>query len=394
MEKEPKKRVIFDEDVYDEDFLREYLADDYEMYKDELEVDFDTYVEEKSDRLFEVRDEDYREEMAALKAFFDGKPSAMSSEVSEHGSNPIIVSGTIGRWDGTRSGFTVFDDLDDVTHGQNSPFKDCEIQKVWDENGHLFIHGAHHDGSVTVELRQLSDEGHAAYDDIAETWANEPFTALGKTYDGSEQSVIEAMRDLWDATEPPRYMERAFGCPAAEWNAPENPTPCADLYVGQWRVHLIRPAERLGLGITEDSEYDLNPGRYAGEGVVQFYDLSVDPKDPVGELAGQFGLGSLVIPSRDDGLSSIERCAKGDGLTLYPRGSNAPAQHLSGDALRAVDAWARDSYERLGGRLPEREPEETPERAVCLEEAAQASRTASQALSGHENVAVPSHEAR
>ena len=81
-----------------------------------------------------------------------------------HAGKPIIVSGTIGRWDGTRSGFTVFDDLDDVMHGQDSPFKDCEIQKVWDENGHLFIHGAHHDGSVTVELRQLS--GRETHDEL------------------------------------------------------------------------------------------------------------------------------------------------------------------------------------------------------------------------------------
>lgn len=26
-----------------------------------------------------------------------------------------------------------------------------------------------------------------------------------------------ADNDLWDATEPPRYMERAFGCPAKEY---------------------------------------------------------------------------------------------------------------------------------------------------------------------------------
>lgn len=112
--KNPKERVVFDADVYDEDFLREYLSDDYEMYKDELEVDFDTYVEESSDRLFEVRDEDYREEMAALKSYFQGKPSDMSSEISEQAGNPIIVSGTIGCWDGTRSGLTVYKSFEDA----------------------------------------------------------------------------------------------------------------------------------------------------------------------------------------------------------------------------------------------------------------------------------------
>ena len=38
-------------------------------------------------------------------------------------------------------------------------FADCEIQKVWDENGTLYLAGAHHDGRVSVEMRQLTDEG-------------------------------------------------------------------------------------------------------------------------------------------------------------------------------------------------------------------------------------------
>lgn len=105
-------------------------------------------------------------------------------------------------------------------------FADCEIQKVWDENGHLFIHGAHHDGSVTVELRQLSDAGAEAYEAISDAWVGEPFEANGKTYDGSDRSLIEAVRDLWEATEPPRYMERAFGCPAEEWEEPVATREC------------------------------------------------------------------------------------------------------------------------------------------------------------------------
>lgn len=80
---------------------------------------------------------------------------------------------------------------------------------MWDENGHLFIHGAHHDGSVTVELRQLSDEGVDAYEAVTDAWVDEPFEANGRTYDGSARSVTEAIRDLWDATEPPRSMERS-----------------------------------------------------------------------------------------------------------------------------------------------------------------------------------------
>ena len=223
-----KERAIFDDDVYDEDFLREQLEERYVTYGDMDELN-DEFVNESWSLLDDYRQTDYDEEMDALKAFFDGEPSAMSSEVSEHGGNPVIVCGSIGRWDGTRSGYTVFDDFDDVMHGQDSPFKDCEIQKVWDENGHLFIHGAHHDGSVTVELRQLSDEGVDAYEAVTDAWAGEPFEASGRTYDGSARSVTEAMCDLWDATEPPRYMERAYGCPAEEWEEPEKAVSLAGM---------------------------------------------------------------------------------------------------------------------------------------------------------------------
>lgn len=144
-------------------------------------------------------------------------------------SNPVIVSGTVGRWDGTRSGLTVYKCFEDALDtspsrfGGDNVFADCEIQKVWDENGSLFVHGAHHDGSVTVEMRQLTDFGIEAYEvieEVADAWVDDPFTIAGKHYDGSEQSVIEAMHDLWDnpaLAQPPRYMERAFGCPVEEY---------------------------------------------------------------------------------------------------------------------------------------------------------------------------------
>lgn len=154
MELTPKQRIIFDEDMYDDEFLRDYLAEDYEIYKDELDVSFDEYVEHRRNEgaLYDIKERDFTEEMASLRSFLDN-------------GNPLIVSGSIGRWDGTRTGFTVYDNFDAAIDtspsrfGGDNVFADCEIQKVWDENGHLFIHGAHHDGSVTVELRQLTDAG-------------------------------------------------------------------------------------------------------------------------------------------------------------------------------------------------------------------------------------------
>lgn len=199
MERTPKQRIIFDD-----------LAEDYEIDKDELDVSFDEYVAHRRDEevLYDIKYWDFTEEMSSLRNFLDN-------------GNPLIVYGSIGRWEGTRTGFTVYENFDAVIDispsrfGGDNVFADCEIQKVWDENGHLFIHGAHHDGSVTVELRQLTDAGANAYEAISE-----------KTYDGSEQSVMQAMHDLWK--EPgfcqlPHYMEKEFGCPSEEWQLEPRP---------------------------------------------------------------------------------------------------------------------------------------------------------------------------
>ena len=157
----------------------------------------------------------------------------MSSVVSENAGNPVIVSGTVGRWDGTRSGLTVYKCFEDALDtspsrfGGDNVFADCEIQKIWDENGHLFLTGAHHDGSVRVELRQLTNDGAEAYETIRDAMdSSEQFTINGKTYGGTYQSIIYALRDLWDdpdLAEVPRYMEKAFGCPAEEYEEPEHP---------------------------------------------------------------------------------------------------------------------------------------------------------------------------
>lgn len=105
------------------------------------------------------------EEMRALAAFFNGEKSDMSDFVNPYGGNHILVSGSVGRWNGTSTGIAVYKDFDAATDcspsrfGQGNVFADCEIQKVWDENGTLYLAGAHHDGRVSVEMRQLTDEG-------------------------------------------------------------------------------------------------------------------------------------------------------------------------------------------------------------------------------------------
>lgn len=143
MEPKLKERIVFDEDSYYGDEGEEMAINDL-MERDGLTED-DLREDFTDDEIFnhqmEMKDFDYEEEMRALAAFFNGEKSDMSA------------------------GIAVYKDFDAATDcspsrfGQGNVFADCEIQKVWDENGTLYLAGAHHDGRVSVEMRQLTDEG-------------------------------------------------------------------------------------------------------------------------------------------------------------------------------------------------------------------------------------------
>lgn len=243
METPPKERVIYDESAYsydsyydegNESGLWGEWANDVFVYADDA-AHQDVTSQDWQDYLSSVIQTDYEAEIAQLSAFFAGEKGDMSSFQNPLGGNTIIAVGSIGRWDGMRQGFTSFENFEDAIDtspsrfGLGNVFADCEIQKIWDENGHLYVHGAHHDGSVTVELRQLTGAGMMALETMEESggWG-EPFTIVGThetdwaflTYDGSEQSVAKFFRDL--LSEPsfaplPRFMEQCFGCPAEEY---------------------------------------------------------------------------------------------------------------------------------------------------------------------------------
>ena len=85
--------------------------------------------------------------------------------------------------------------------GQGNVFADCEIQKVWDENGTLYLAGAHHDGRVSVEMRQLTDEGERLWGqlDYEDYLPLEGLTAMGKHYElGDENQFVH---DLYNSPE-------------------------------------------------------------------------------------------------------------------------------------------------------------------------------------------------
>lgn len=194
---EPRKRYIYNADDYDpqygDPYYREHStrADSlWRLYEESgTSITFDAFADES-------RQTDYRMETGALRDFFNGSQSALSSYRNPMGGNPLIAFGSIGRWDGERTGISSFETFDDLMNGDDSPFKDCEIDHIWDENGILKMRGHHHDGSVEVEIRQLTDQGCEALESYEQAWAGEPFDAAGRHYDGGKESVDRFWNDL------------------------------------------------------------------------------------------------------------------------------------------------------------------------------------------------------
>lgn len=223
MEPKPKERIVFDEDLYYGDEGEEMAISDL-MERDGLtedEVREDFTDDEIFNHQMDMKDFDYEEEMRALAAFFNGEKSDMSDFVNPYGGNHILVSGSVGRWNGTSTGIAVYKDFDAATDcspsrfGQGNVFADCEIQKVWDENGTLYLAGAHHDGRVSVEMRQLTDEGERLWGqlDYEDYLPLDGLTAMGKHYElGDENRFVH---DLYNSPE-------LCATPPVTWSSPSD----------------------------------------------------------------------------------------------------------------------------------------------------------------------------
>lgn len=110
-------------------------------------------------------------------------------------------------------GFVQFNlnDLDDLLHTYTSPLH--RVDKVWDEDGHLFLSGKWPDNSpLLVEVRKLTDEGERAMDSILTAERRGDFDAVRGTF--------HAMWDDPALVSTPRYTELALGMPAEEALAP------------------------------------------------------------------------------------------------------------------------------------------------------------------------------
>ena len=78
-----------------------------------------------------------------LSAFFDGF------------SRYYLMQGNAGRWNGTFPAGCVFDDFRDFL---SRAVEDVDDVEIYDENGHFFVAGFHHDGRNVYEIKAITDQ--------------------------------------------------------------------------------------------------------------------------------------------------------------------------------------------------------------------------------------------
>lgn len=180
---------IFEADAYDEEFERNYLEDNGEEYNPD---------EEHWSLIDEMMETDFEDVIGQNGDYVDGKTAA-DRELNPNWGNTIVAGGVIGTWYGENTGFSTFRGMDDLMSGLDSPFKDCALFtfSIDDESGELNISAAHHDGSVSVDIRQLTSEGEEALEQFEEM-------------DGIE-SFKEEIWNREDLCQPLHYAERVLG---------------------------------------------------------------------------------------------------------------------------------------------------------------------------------------
>ena len=135
----------YDSDVYDE--ARKFLTDEQEEEPTEEQV----YQYVADNEQFE----------------WDN----MLQELSPLLSSQVIVSGSMGRWYGTRTGASVESEYDLPKWSEGNLLryilseygKDCDYFKISLEYGVICVRCSHHDGNNYFEIRNLSEKGRQAF---------------------------------------------------------------------------------------------------------------------------------------------------------------------------------------------------------------------------------------
>ena len=182
MDMKAKERIIFQNYDLDLENAKENLiVNGITEFSDSDVYDEATWISEM----------EYEDEVIGIKEFLD-----------KYGKYGIICVGICGRWNGNFPGGFIAETWEDVMYR----FQDCGFIKIWDENGHLYLKGTHHDGTHSVEIKLLTEKGKA----YNETHWHE--------YDRKVHSQLFKYSRY---TNLPRYAERVYGCKKREYESRE-----------------------------------------------------------------------------------------------------------------------------------------------------------------------------
>lgn len=208
-----EEKIIYDTDLYDRDFYLEYIVDDSERFADELEA-YRESGEVNWELLSELENAYLEEDMHCLAGYLDG------GKRNPNAGNHLVVRGSVGRWNGCRTGLSVFGSFDELISGRNSLFGDCRVDRVWEQDGSLFLRGSHHDGRVDVEVRQLTDDGDGLVYKMDEDMCicgeiqlpkKEGYENVRVYAEGDENEFFHDVWNIPSLCSKPRYLENEFG---------------------------------------------------------------------------------------------------------------------------------------------------------------------------------------
>lgn len=188
MNKLPKQRMIYSNyDLYNQ-LSDEEIREIWLEWKTQEEVDEATDEEYWAER-YQYDEEEWNNAEELLNRVFNN-------------AYKLLVFGSVGRWSGVFSGGFVCDTLQEVL---NRCTQDCDYIEFYDENGHLYLHCTHHDGSCSFEIKALTEQGYDYLNNWEYNWDDKR----------SESYIYEQLAKRYSRLF--RIAEKEWGCPAREY---------------------------------------------------------------------------------------------------------------------------------------------------------------------------------
>lgn len=106
--------------------------------------------------------------------------------------NVYLLTGTCGRWNGPVQGGKFIRSVGDLL----SCMDHLDYIRIYDKNGHLYIHGSHHDGDDDYELKRLTHKGYELAD---------------LNYFACDRQLHTAIMNCNFYSALPRYAQKVYG---------------------------------------------------------------------------------------------------------------------------------------------------------------------------------------